>query len=397
MSSGRPCLRARLAGLASTLREQARWRALRCWEPLGPVQARVEGRAQVLFCGNDYLGLATHPALRDAAVAAIGRCGVGAGSAHLVTGHGPEHAALEEEMAEWLGRPRALLFGSGYLANLGILQALLGPGDLCVQDKLNHACLLDGARLSGALLRRYPHADVEAAARQLAARREACAVLATDGVFSMDGDIAPLAELATLCRREGALLVVDDAHGAGVLGEQGRGTAAMLGLPAEAVDLQLVTLGKAFGAYGAVVAGDATLVEALLQRARSYLFTTALPPAVAAAARAALRLIRGEEGARRRERLAALTARFRRGAEQLGLPLRPSPTPIQPLVLGADARAVAASAALARRGFAVAAIRPPTVPEGQARLRITLSAEHRADQVDALLEALHEVVREVAA
>ncbi|GIX35962.1 MAG: 8-amino-7-oxononanoate synthase [Lysobacteraceae bacterium] len=397
MSSGRPCLRARLAGLASTLREQARWRALRCWEPLGPVQARVEGRAQVLFCGNDYLGLATHPALRDAAVAAIGRCGVGAGSAHLVTGHGPEHAALEEEVAEWLGRPRALLFGSGYLANLGILQALLGPGDLCVQDKLNHACLLDGARLSGALLRRYPHADVEAAARQLATRREACAVLATDGVFSMDGDIAPLAELAALCRREGALLVVDDAHGAGVLGEQGRGTAAMLGLPAEAVDLQLVTLGKAFGAYGAVVAGDATLVEALLQRARSYLFTTALPPAVAAAARAALRLIRGEEGARRRERLAALTARFRRGAEQLGLPLRPSPTPIQPLVLGADARAVAASAALARRGFAVAAIRPPTVPEGQARLRITLSAEHRADQVDALLEALHEVVREVAA
>lgn len=397
MSSGRPCLRVRLAGLASTLREQARWRALRCWEPLGPVQARVEGRAQVLFCGNDYLGLATHPALRDAAVAAIGRCGVGAGAAHLVTGHGPEHAALEEEMAEWLGRPRALLFGSGYLANLGILQALLGPGDLCVQDKLNHACLLDGARLSGALLRRYPHADVEAAARQLAARRAACAVLATDGVFSMDGDIAPLAELAALCRREGALLVVDDAHGAGVLGEQGRGTAAMLGLPVEAVDLQLVTLGKAFGAYGAVVAGDATLVEALLQRARSYLFTTALPPAVAAAARAALRLIRGEEGARRRERLAALTARFRRGAEQLGLPLRPSPTPIQPLVLGADARAVAASAALARRGFAVAAIRPPTVPEGQARLRITLSAEHRADQVDALLEALHEVVREVAA
>ncbi len=386
--SERPALRQRLAAEDAALRTASRWRALRRWQPLSSPRALRDGQPLTLFCENDYLGLAGHQALREAAIACIQADGVGARSAHLIAGHHPEHAALEEEIADWLGRERALLFGSGYLANLGILQGLLGAGDVCVQDKLNHACLLDGARLSGALLRRYPHADSEAAARQLAASAEAPALLATDGVFSMDGDLAPLPALSALCQREGALLLVDDAHAAGVLGEQGRGSASHCGLPAAAVDLHMLTLGKAFGCHGALVAGDAELIDALLQRARSYLFATALPPAIAAAARAALRLVRGEEGATRRERLAGLIARFTRGAAELGLPMLASPTAIQPLLLGEDAAALAASEALAARGFGVVAIRPPTVPEGGARLRIALSAAHSTEQVDALLEAL---------
>jgi 8-amino-7-oxononanoate synthase len=392
VSACRPSLRQRLAQQDAELRKASRWRALRRWQPVSPTAALRDGRLLTLFCENDYLGLAGHPALRAAAIRAIQDAGVGARSAHLVAGHQPEHAALEEEVADWLGRPRALLFGSGYLTNLGVLQGLLTAGDLCVQDKLNHACLLDGARLSGASLRRYPHADAEAAARQFAARPEGAALLATDGVFSMDGDLAPLSELSALCRREGALLLVDDAHAAGVLGRQGRGSADHLGLPVDAVDLHVVTLGKAFGAYGALLAGEAELVDALLQRARSYLFATALPAALAAAARAALALVRGAEGEQRRQRLAALVARFASGAAQLGLPLLPSATAIQPLLLGEDACAVRAADALVERGFGVVAIRPPSVPEGRARLRITLSAAHTTEQVDALLDALGEVL-----
>ena len=287
-----------------------------------------------------------------------------------------------------MGQPAALLFGSGYLANLGVLQGLLSPADLCVQDKLNHACLLDGAKLSGALLRRYPHADVAAAERQLSGAGERAALLATDGVFSMDGDLAPLPELAALCRRERALLYVDDAHGAGVLGPQGRGSAAALGLAASDLPLQLVTLGKAFGAFGGVVAGQREWIDALLQSARSYLFATALPSAIAAAARAALQLIRGDQGEQRRQQLNARIAQFRRAGAQLGLPLQDSRTAIQPLLLGSDARCLQIAAALAERGFWVGAIRPPTVAEGQARLRIALSARHSESDIDQLLQAL---------
>nr|WP_282452975.1 8-amino-7-oxononanoate synthase [Lysobacter sp. CAU 1642] len=365
---------------------------MRRWQPVSPTRALRDGAPLTLFCENDYLGLAGHRALREAAARALDADGVGARSAHLIAGHHPEHAALEEEVADWLGRERALLFGSGYLANLGILQGLLQPGDLCVQDRLNHACLLDGARLSGAELRRYPHGEPEGAARQLAARPAAPALLATDGVFSMDGDLAPLPELSALCRREQALLLVDDAHGAGVLGSEGRGSADHLGLRPAAFDLHMITLGKALGCYGALVAGDSTLIDSLLQRARSYLFATALPPAIAAAARAALRLVRGEEGAARRAQLAAMVERFRAGALNLGLPLERSQTAIQPLLLGGDARAVAAAEALATRGFGVVAIRPPTVPEGSARLRITFSAAHQPEQVDSLIEALGAVL-----
>jgi 8-amino-7-oxononanoate synthase len=296
------------------------------------------------------------------------------------------HDALEREVADWLGTPRALLFGSGFLANLAVLQSLLGDGDACVQDRLNHASLIDAARLSGCRLRRYPHGDAEGAIRQLRGLPDGAAVLATDGVFSMDGDSAPLRQLALVARAQQALLYVDDAHGVGVLGPEGRGSVAAAKLGVDQVPLQLATLGKALGGYGAVVAGDAALIAHLAETARPYLYTTALPPALAAASLAAVKLARKDDW--RRDKLQATIAQFRAGATQRGLPLLPSDTAIQPLLCGDDRVATALSAALEDRGFWVAAIRPPTVPEGSARLRITLSAAHDRLQVDALLEAL---------
>lgn len=347
-----------------------------------------EGRRLLSFCSNDYLGLAQHPQLIDALKLAANE-GVGSGSAHLICGHRAAHAALEEALAEWTGRDRALLFSTGYMANLGVMQALLQRDDLCVQDKLNHACLLDGAQLAGATLKRFPHADVEAAAQQLATRPDAAALLATDGVFSMDGDIAPLRELSALCRREGAAFMVDDAHGLGVLGAHGEGSVVDAGLSQDDVPVLMATLGKALGCSGAFVAGSAELIDGLVQSARTYIYTTAMPPALAAATLAAVKLAQTEGW--RREKLRALIARFRAGAGQLGLPLMPSPTAIQPLLVGDAGAALAASDALEREGFLVTAIRPPTVPQGKARLRITLSASHEESDVDRLLEALSRV------
>lgn len=384
----RPELAVRLAAHRQALLAAQRLRQRLTVEARDGVHCSVEGRRYLNFCSNDYLGLSEHPELRAAAQQALQRDGVGAGSAHLLAGHQREHAELEEAFAAWQDQPRALLFGSGYLANLGVVQGLLQPGDLCVQDKLNHACLLDGALLSGASLRRYPHADVEAAQRQLASAPDALALLATDGVFSMDGDLAPLAELAALAECERATLYIDDAHGGGVLGPQGRGSGAHCGLTAEQLPLQLFTLGKAFGSYGGVVVGRAELVEGLLQAARSYLFATALPPALAAASLAALQLIRGDEGAERRQRLQQRIEQFRRGAGELGLPLLPSTTAIQPLLLGSDGAALAAAEQLRQRGLWVPAIRPPTVPTGRSRLRISLSAKHRPADIERLLEGL---------
>ncbi|WP_114239518.1 8-amino-7-oxononanoate synthase [Dyella sp. C9] len=348
-----------------------------------------DGRRLLSFCSNDYLGLAQHPALVDALKRAADSDGVGSGSAHLICGHRPAHAALEEALAEWTGRERALLFSTGYMANLGVMQALLQHGDLCVQDKLNHACLIDGAQLAGATLKRYPHTDVDAAARQLAGQAETGALLATDGVFSMDGDIAPLPGLAALCHREGATFMVDDAHGLGVLGARGEGSVAAAGLGQDEVPVLMATLGKALGCSGAFVAGPAALIDGLVQSARTYIYTTAMPPALAAATLAAVRLAQAEGW--RRAKLEALIARFRQGAAQLGLPLMPSPTAIQPLLLGHAQAALDASTALERQGFLVTAIRPPTVPQGKARLRITLSAAHEETDVDRLLEALSRV------
>ena len=385
-------MRVSLHGRAQSLHAQReaahRLRRRRTVAPRDGMRVEVDGRELLEFCGNDYLGLSRHPeviaALRDAA----SRDGAGATASHLVCGHTAEHDALERELAEWLQAPRALLFGSGYLANLAVLQALLGEGDLCVQDKLDHASLIDGARLSGCDHKRYPHADADAAARQLASHPDGAAVLASDGVFSMDGDVAPLRELASVAREHGATLYIDEAHAAGVLGDAGRGSVAAAGLATADVPLRLVTFGKALGSAGAAVVGDAALIEHLAQVARPGIYTTAMPPAQAAATRAAIRIARGSQGTALRERLHANIARFRDGARQRGIQPMPSLTPIQPILVGSDATAMAMSQALEERGFWVVAIRPPTVPEGSARLRITLSALHEDADIDALLMAL---------
>ena len=349
------------------------------------VRCTVDGRELLNFCSNDYLGLSQHPrvltALRDAAAE-----GAGATASHLVCGHGAQHAALQAELADWLQAPRALLFGSGYMANLAVVQALLGEGDVCVQDKLNHASLIDAARLAGCAFKRYPHADADGAARQLATQAEGAALLATDGVFSMDGDVAPLRALAAVARQQQATLYVDDAHGIGVLGEAGRGSVDAAGLAADDVPLRLVTFGKALGSVGAAVVGDADLIGHLAETARPYIYTTALPPSQAAATRAAVRIARAGDDLR--ARLAANIERLKQGMRANGLALMPSDTPIQPLLVGSDAHALAMAAALEERGYWVAAIRPPTVPEGGARLRIALSAAHDAAQIDGLLVAL---------
>lgn len=350
------------------------------------VDVRVRGRELVNFCSNDYLGLSQHLEVVNAFQEASATNGVGSGGSALVCGHHAEHARLEEEAAEWMGYPRALLVGSGYLANLAALQSLLGPGDICVQDKLNHACLLDGARHSFCVLKRYPHRDSGAALRQLMAERDGAAVVATDGVFSMDGDLAPLRELAVLARSQDALLFVDDAHGIGVIGPDGRGSVAVANLGHQEVPLLCLPLGKAFGGQGALLLGSDAVIAHIAETARPYLFSTAPAPAMAAAMRVSLRLIRGEPW--RRARLASLVMRFRRTALGAGLPLLESYTPIQPVLLGGNARALAVSAALEEAGFLVGAIRPPTVPDGQARLRVTLNAAHSDQHVDALVTAL---------
>ncbi len=354
----------------------------------------VDGRELVAFCSNDYLGLANDPRVVQALQAGAARWGAGSGAAHLVTGHSAAHHALEEELADFTARPRALLFSTGYMANLGVLSALLRRGDTVLEDRLNHASLIDAGLLSRVRLRRYAHADAPAAESLL---RDAAGekLLATDGVFSMDGDIAPLPALAATCRRHDAWLMVDDAHGLGVLGEGGRGSLAEQGLGVADAPILMGTLGKAFGTFGAFVAGAEELIETLIQDARPYVYTTAPPPAVAEAARVALRIARDEEW--RREHLRVLVARFRDGATAIGLPLMPSTTPIQPVLLGDAARALRWSAALEKQGLLVTAIRPPTVPAGGARLRVTFSAAHTVAQVDRLLDGLATLQRAEAA
>jgi 8-amino-7-oxononanoate synthase len=350
------------------------------------VKVAVDGKVLVNFCGNDYLGLSQHLDVVTAMQAEAAYTGVGSGASALLSGHYSQHAALEREAADWMGYPRALYLGGGYLGNLAVLQSLLGPGDVCVQDKLNHACLLDGARLAMCELKRYPHRDAEAAMRQLMSERKGAAMLATDGVFSMDGDLAPLRDLAVLARSQDALLYVDDAHGAGVIGPEGRGSVAQANLGHAEVPLLLVPMGKAFGGQGALLFGSDAMVGHIAESARPYLFSTAPPAAMAAAMRASLRLVRAEPW--RRAKLASLVMRFRRNALRAGLPLLESYTPIQPIRVGDNNRAVAASAALQERGFLVGAIRPPSVPQGEARLRVTVSALHGEKDVDALVGAL---------
>lgn len=354
------------------------------------VSLRIDGQDCISFCSNDYLGLAAHPAVVQALQKGAARHGVGSGASAYISGWNREHAALEEELADFLQRPRALLFSSGYLCNTGVINALVGRDDHIFSDALNHASLIDGCRLSGATIHRYRHADVADLDARVAVATGGHRLLVSDALFSMDGDRAPLTELAAVAARHDTWLMVDDAHGFGVLGPQGRGSTCAAGLDVDDVPVLVATLGKALGGFGAVVAGAEELVEYLVQRTRTAIFSTAMPPALAAAMRVSLRLLR-EEGWRR-ECLHSLIARFRAGAKELGLPLAPSDTPIQPLIVGDESRALALSAALQSRGILVSAIRPPTVPAGTSRLRITLSAAHSEQQVDTLLAALGESI-----
>lgn len=405
VSTARP-LDARLAAQLAALREQDLYRTRRIVEGSHGARIVVDGQPCVNFCSNDYLGLAGDTRIAAAAAKALSN-GVGSGASALVSGYNREHALLEEALAAHVQRPRALLFSSGWAANLGVLRALLGRGDTLISDELNHASLIDGARLSGARTLRVNHGDVagfedalsDAAALSPAPLPRAGegllnqTLIATDSLFSMDGDLAPLAELSHLATAHGAALLVDDAHGFGVLGG-GRG--ALFGGEAPlAADLYMAGFGKALGTAGAFVAGSEALIEFLIQRARTFVFSTAPPPALAAATRASLALIASDEGAARRAHLNVLISRFRQGCAQQGIALSPSRTAIQPLLLRLESRALAVSRALLQQGYWVAAIRPPTVPAGTARLRITLTAAHTANEVDGLVAALGQALKAV--
>lgn len=357
-------------------------------EAVDGAHLRVDGHTVLAFCSNDYLGLSQHPALIEAARQGALTYGVGAGASPLVSGHSAAIDALEHELAAFVRLPRALYFGSGYVANIGLVPALVGRGDAVFSDSLNHACLIDGARLSRADIHVYPHNDLAAlteALQRCTARRK---LILTDAVFSMDGDVAPLAEMIALCERFDAWLMIDDAHGFGVLGPQGRGTAAHCGIDSPRL-IYMATLGKAAGSAGAFVAGHPTIIEWLMQRARSYIFATASPAMVGEALRASVKVIEQEEW--RREHLHRLIARLRAGTADLPWEHPASPTAIQPLIIGGNAEALAVMQAIRQRGIWAPAIRPPTVPEGTARLRISLSAAHSEADIDRLVAVLHEV------
>lgn len=376
---------------ASGLRRQRR-----VLESQQGAQIVVDGKDYLSFCSNDYLGLASHPALIEAAQLAVARYGVGAGASHLVSGHSVLHHELEAALAAFTGQPSALLFSTGYMANLGIITALAGRDDEVFGDKLNHASLNDAALLSRAKFTRYPHLDLVVLEKRLAASTAKRKLVVTDAVFSMDGDIAPVPELLALCERYDALLVLDDAHGFGVLGAGGRGILAHFDLlpfpgpsPLAPRLIYMATLGKAVGVFGAFVAGPVALTDYLVQRARSYIYTTATPPLLSAALIASLRLIQNEVW--RREHLRALIAGLRQGLKLQRWRLMDSITPIQPVIIGSNQETLAVSEALRERGIWVPAIRPPTVPKGEARLRITLSAAHSLEDVAQLVAALNKL------
>ena len=349
------------------------------------VEVQLDGANLLAFCSNDYLGLAQHPAVIAAFKSGAERYGVGAGASHLISGHSRAHHALEEELADFIGTARALLFSTGYMANLGVATALMHRHGTVFEDKLNHASLIDAARLCGAKVKRYAHGNMTQLDAQLTQATGEKLIL-TDGVFSMDGDIASLPALCRLARAHQAWLLVDDAHGLGVLGAHGRGSFEHFDLAVETPVMLMGTLGKAFGTFGAFVAGSDELIETLIQSARTYIYTTALPPAVAEATRASLKLVRTEPW--RRELVRAHVEQFQRGARTLGLTLLDSSTPIQAVILGEPELAVTASRALRARGLLVPAIRPPTVARNSARLRITFSAGHTNEHVERLLDGL---------
>lgn len=372
-------------GLADR-RAQAQYRTRRISESAQAAEIIVDGKRVLNFCSNDYLGLANHPEVIHAFKTAADEFGVGSGASHLINGHSRYHHELEEALAEFTGRPRALLFSTGYMANLGVISALVQKGDHVFEDRLNHASLLDAGLLSQARLQRYQHNDCNDLSNKLSTSKGKRRLIVTDGVFSMDGDLAPVDKLSELAQQQNAILMIDDAHGLGVLGQHGGGVVDHYGLDSRQVPILMGTLGKAVGTFGAFVAGSEALIETLIQQARSYIYTTAMPAAIAAATLVSLKLV-SEEGWRR-DQLVSLVNRFRAGAAQLGLPLMESATAIQPLLVGDNTKAVKLSSSLFAAGVMVSAIRPPTVPDGTARLRITLSAAHSEAQVDHLLEAV---------
>ncbi len=370
---------------------QSLYRQRRMLESPQEPEVQVDGKNYLAFCSNDYLGLANHPDVIQALKDGADKYGVGGGASHLVNGHSQAHHELEEALAEFTGRPRALLFSTGYMANIGAVNGLLDKRDAVFQDRINHASLLDAGLLSGARFQRYLHNDAQSLEQKLARSEARRKLVVTDGVFSMDGDIAELPEICERAKKHDAWVMVDDAHGFGCVGKGGRGCVEHFGLGQDDVQVLVGTLGKAFGTAGAFVAGSEELIETLVQHARTYIYTTSMPPAVAMATLTSLKILRDEEW--RREKLAALIKQFRDGCEQLGLELMDSPTPIQPIMVGDSAEAMRMSAAIEAEGIFIGAIRPPTVPQGSARLRVTFSASHTEAQVTRLLDVLEKVSR----
>lgn len=359
--------------------------------PQQPVMV-INGKTLLNFCSNDYLGLANHPQIITAFQQAANHYGVGSGAAHLINGHSRLHQQLEEALAAFTGRERVLLFSTGYMANLAVANALMNKDDIIFQDRLNHASLIDGALMSEAKLIRYAHNDTGHLSQRIQSNPSSDAMIMTDGVFSMDGDVAPLKALADLAQEQQLWLMVDDAHGLGVLGKTGAGLIEELKLTQKDVPILMGTLGKAFGTAGAFVAGSQDLIEYLIQVARPFIYTTAQPPAIAGATLASFELVKTEHW--RREHLQQLIQYFRQGAAQLGLQLMDSNTPIQPILIGDSAKALQISQRLQELGLLVIAIRPPTVPTNTARLRITFSASHTVEQVDQLLMGLNQACGE---
>lgn len=366
------------------------YRSRKLLESPQSVEPVIDGKKTLSFCSNDYLGLANHPEVIKSFKQAADQNGVGSGSAHLVSGHSVEHHQLEQELAEFMGTERALLFSTGYMANLGVISALCDRHSEIYEDKLNHASLLDAALLSRAKRIRYPHLDIEHLERRLIESDNNNKFIVSDGVFSMDGDLIPLNRLVELANKNNATLVIDDAHGIGVLGEKGKGVTEHFKLESKQVPVLIGTLGKAFGTAGAFVAGSDDLIETLIQKSRSYIFTTAMPAAIAAATRKSLQLLEKETW--RREKLQALISQFRVGASDLNLTLVDSMTAIQPVIVGSSEQALTLSEKLLEHNILISAIRPPTIPEGTARLRVTFSADHTEEHVDKLLTVLNDVI-----
>ena len=350
---------------------------------------KINGKDMLTFCSNDYLGLANHSDVIKAFKQAADKYGVGSGAAHLINGHSIEHQMLEEELADFTGRERVLLFSTGYMANMGVVNALMERGDAIFADRLNHASLIDASLLSKAKLQRYAHNDLDSLQKRYANTSSDNSLILSDGVFSMDGDCAPVTDLATIAEKNKAWLMIDDAHGFGVLGKNGAGLLEQQNLSQQQVPILMATLGKAFGTAGAFIAGSHDLIEYLIQTARTYIYTTAMPPAIAAATRASLKLVQEHW---RREKLDSLIGQFKQGANELGLELMPSDTPIQPILIGDAKKALGISKQLKQQGILVTAIRPPTVEKGTSRLRVTFSASHNDNHIKLLLDKLSKAI-----